>query len=68
MLLEKDLIRICNSVKRGAKLMVGSDHAGRKKIKLVKGPFGLFVERLECTEKDLEFIRKTLQQKNRLAA
>jgi hypothetical protein len=68
MLSEAEIKRICKSVKRGAKLLVGSDHTGRKKIKLVKGPFGLFVERLECSDKDLEFIRKILQKKDQLAA
>jgi hypothetical protein len=62
MLSENDLQRICHSVKKGAKLLVGRDHTGRQKIKLIKGPFGLFVERLECSEKDLAFIRQNLSK------
>ncbi len=62
MLSEFELNRLCRSVERGAKLMVGRDHAGRQKIKLVKGPFGLFVERFECNEEDVAFIRKRLSK------
>jgi hypothetical protein len=68
MLPESELNRICKAVQKGAKLMVGRDHAGRQKLKLVKGPFGLFVERVECTEADLAFIRKSLSRSKSLAA
>lgn len=63
MLSELELSRICKSVKNGAKLLIGRDHTGRQKLKLVKGPFGLFVERLDCSEQDLALIRKSLSQK-----
>jgi hypothetical protein len=62
MLSESELNRVCRSIQRGAKLLVGRDHAGRQKIKLVKGPFGLFVERIECNEEDMAFIRHRLKQ------
>jgi hypothetical protein len=68
MLSEFELNRICKSVKRGAKLLVGRDHTGRQKLKLVKGPFGLFVERLECSDSDLAFIRKSLSDNHSAAA
>jgi hypothetical protein len=64
MLSESERIRICNMVRNGAKMLVGRDHAGRQKIKLIKGPFGLFVERIECTDVDLMQIRKMLSRKN----
>lgn len=60
---EAEIDRICSSVSRGAKLLVGRDPAGRSKIKLVSGPFGLFVKRFECSEGDIEFIRKKLAGK-----
>jgi hypothetical protein len=68
MLSDAERIRICKIVKKGAKLLVGRDHSGRQKIKLVKGPFGLFVERFDCTEQDLNFIRNSLQQNGQSAA
>jgi hypothetical protein len=68
MLSEKERMRICASVKNGAKFLVGRDHTGRQKIKLVKGPFGLFVERFECTEIDLMQIRNMLAGKDSSAA
>lgn len=68
MLTESERIRICSVVKKGAKMLVGRDHTGRQKIKLVKGPFGLFVERIECEEADLAFIRKSLSNNHSAAA
>jgi hypothetical protein len=68
MLSENELKRICRSVQKGAKLLVGRDHTGRQKLKLVKGPFGLFVERLECSDSDLAFIRKSLSDNHSAAA
>lgn len=68
MLSESERVRICSVVKNGAKLLVGRDHTGRQKIKLIKGPFGLFVERIECNEEDVAFIRKSLANKKSAAA
>jgi hypothetical protein len=58
---EDDIDRVCLAVKRGARMLVGRDPAGRQKIKLIKGPFGLFVERFECTEADVAAISKRLR-------
>jgi hypothetical protein len=55
-----DIDHVCMAVKRGARMLVGRDHAGRQKIKLIKGPFGLFVERFECNEADLVTIRNRI--------
>jgi hypothetical protein len=58
---EDDIDRVCLAVKRGARMLVGRDHMGRQKIKLIKGPFGLFVERFECTEADVTTITRRLK-------
>jgi hypothetical protein len=58
---ENEIDRVCLAVKRGARMLVGRDHMGRQKIKLIKGPFGLFVERFECTEADVMTIGKRLR-------
>jgi hypothetical protein len=60
---EADIDHVCLAVKRGARMMVGRDHMGRQKIKLVKGPFGLFVERFECDEAQMAIIRTRLSPK-----
>ncbi len=60
---EADIDRVCLAVKRGARMMVGRDHMGRQKIKLIKGPFGLFVERFECDEAEIDIIRARLSRK-----
>lgn len=41
-------------------MLVGMDHLGRRKLKVVRGPFGLFVKRYECNEEDLAKIRSGL--------
>ena len=68
MLSETERRRICTAVENGAKLMIGRDPTGRQKIKIVKGPFGLFVERYECSDVDLMQIRKQLTKKSSVAA
>jgi hypothetical protein len=60
---EADIDRVCLAVKRGARMMVGRDHMGRQKIKLIKGPFGLFVERFECDDAEMAIIRARLSPK-----
>jgi hypothetical protein len=68
MLSESERKRICTVVKKGAKILVGRDHSGRQKIKLVKGPFGLFVERIECSDADVSVIRKMLSNNKSVVA
>jgi hypothetical protein len=58
-----DMDRVCKSVQHGAKLFIGRDHAGRQKVKLVKGPFGLFVERFECTEDELKALKRMINER-----
>jgi hypothetical protein len=55
-----DIDHVCVAIRRGARLLVGREATGRQKIKLIKGPFGLFVERYECDEADLAAIRSRL--------
>jgi hypothetical protein len=59
---ELELLRISKWVKGGARLMVGSDPAGRRKIKIVRGPFGMFTRRFNCNAGDLERLQKLLQR------
>jgi hypothetical protein len=54
---EFDIDRVCKAVKRGARMYIGRDFTGRQKLKIVRGPFGLFVRRYECSEEDLTAIR-----------
>jgi hypothetical protein len=51
---------ICEKVRRGAKLYIGKDHTGRKKIKLVRGPFGLITERYDISDAALEDLKRRL--------
>jgi hypothetical protein len=59
---ESEIARVCESVRRGAEMLVGRDKTGRGKLKLVRGPFGLFVERYQCSEEDLAAIKARLGQ------
>jgi hypothetical protein len=56
-----ELDRLSTALKRGAKMLIGTDHVGRRKLKLKKGPFGLFTERISCTEEDLEKLKKLVK-------
>jgi hypothetical protein len=57
---EIEIDRVCKAVKRGARMYIGRDFSGRQKLKIVRGPFGLFVRRYECSEEDLSAIRGRL--------
>jgi hypothetical protein len=65
---EQELSRICNWVKSGAQLFIGADPMGRRKIKIVRGPFGVMTKRFSCSEHDVELLRKMLHTNNTSAA
>lgn len=48
---------ICGWVAKGGKLLIGRDHSGGRKIKIVRGPFGLLTQRFSCSEQDVESLR-----------
>jgi hypothetical protein len=47
-------------VKKGAKLFVGRNSIGQPKIKIVRGPFGLFVTRFNIDEQQYELLKSKL--------
>ncbi len=61
---DNEISLICLWVNRGAKLLVGSNHSGHRKIKVVRGPFGLMTKRFKCSEFDVQRLRKRLSLYN----
>ncbi len=62
---DAEMERVCRLIKRGGKLYVGRDHAGRQKLKIVHGPFGLLTHRFRCTVEDFEALRLRLASDKR---
>ena len=60
---ENDLTKICAWVSNGAKLYIGRDHAGRSRIKIVRGPFGLLTDRFKCDDRDIVELNRRVQVK-----
>jgi hypothetical protein len=58
---EQEMSRICRLVQKGAKLLVGRTPSGMRKIKLVRGPFGMMTERYELTNQELDTLMQRLQ-------
>jgi hypothetical protein len=58
---EQELSRICALVKSGARLFIGSDPLGRRKMKIVRGPFGVLTKRIKCSDSDVERLRAMLK-------
>ncbi len=58
---ENDLSKICGWMTKGAKLYIGRDPAGRSKIKIVRGPLGLFTQRYHCDDRDLQELSRRLK-------
>ena len=59
-MLEQDINRVCRKISGGAKFSLGRNHAGRSKLKLYSGPFGLFVRRFDLTDADVLRLRQVL--------
>lgn len=57
----EELDRICQWVAKGGRLLIGRDHSGRRKIKIVRGPFGLLTQRFTCSEQDVESLRRRMR-------
>jgi hypothetical protein len=60
---EVDYVEVCNLIAKGGKLYVGRDHAGRQKLKIVHGPFGLMTQRYRCSHEEFEYLKRRLAQK-----
>ena len=57
---DKDINQICDWVNKGAKLFIGRDPSGRSKVKIVRGPLGLFTRRFQCEDSQVSALRKKL--------
>jgi hypothetical protein len=53
---------VVTMVKNGAKLYIGRNAFGQPKIKIVRGPFGLFVSRFNIDEQQCEILKSKLNQ------
>lgn len=65
---DQDIDSICKKIRRGAKLYFGRDHAGREKIKLVHGPFGVFTERYQLDHDSMGRLKAKLNSSDIKAA
>lgn len=52
----------------GAKLSIGRDYAGRQRIRLTSGPFGIFTRRYSVNEVEVAELKAMLQTKTKDAA
>lgn len=61
-MLESDFNRVCLKIGSGAKFQLGRNHAGRIKLKLYGGPFGMFVRRFDLSDAEILRLRQVLNQ------
>ncbi len=61
---ESEFQLVCRQIWRGAKYNLGRNAAGRLRLKIYSGPFGLFVKRYSIDQEELEVLRNTLAKKN----
>jgi hypothetical protein len=57
---QSEILKICKMVNNGARLLVGRDYVGNARLKVVRGPFGLFVSRYVCNTEDLVKLQASL--------
>jgi hypothetical protein len=62
-LTDSELNKICTWTANGAKLYIGRDYAGRSKIKIVRGPLGIFTQRFPCEDQDVRELNRRLQER-----
>ena len=55
-----DALEVIQMVKNGAKLFIGKSASGLPKIKVVRGPFGLFVSRYNIDPQQCELLKNQL--------
>jgi hypothetical protein len=51
---------VVTMVKKGAKVFIGRNFTGQPKIKIVRGPLGLFVSRFNIDEQQCELLKTKL--------
>lgn len=59
---DAEIAKICKWVSRGATIYIGRDHAGRQKLKVLHGPFGIVASRFRCDERDLVKLKSLLSE------
>ena len=57
-----DATEVYQMVQNGAKLFIGRNATGEPKIKIVRGPFGLFVTRYEMNEQQCDKLKNQLNK------
>lgn len=57
-----DASEVYRMVQNGAKLFIGRNATGQPKVKIVRGPFGIFVSRFLINEKQCEMLKSQLNE------
>jgi len=57
---ESDFNMVCRLICRGSKYSLGKNAAGRLRIKVYTGPFGIFVKRYPILQEELDLLRRTV--------
>jgi topoisomerase IA-like protein len=57
-----EIEQICNWVQKGAKLSIGTNPNGARKVKVKHGLFGLLVERFTAEESDIQLLKQRLRE------
>lgn len=60
-----DALEVIEMIKNGAKLFIGKNASGLPKIKVVRGPFGLFVSRYNIDLQQCELLKNRLANRMR---
>ncbi len=55
-------------IANGGKLLIGRDHSGRQKVKIVHGPLHVFTHRFSVTDEEVAKLKNMLKLPNQAAA
>jgi hypothetical protein len=53
---------VCSWLSQGAKLMVAQHYSGRRRLKVIRGPFGLVTKRFSCVESDIQRLNARIRE------
>jgi hypothetical protein len=57
---------VCAWLAKGAKVMVANHYSGRRRIKVLRGPFGLATKRFHCLEEDIQRLNSRIRETHTL--
>ncbi len=61
---EQQINEVCLWLSQGAKVKIAQHYSGRRRVKVVHGPFGLKTVRFNCLEDDIQRLMSRIREQH----